>query len=164
MGSAITLERGGWLWGTPGKGRPGLVVQKSKIRRSLKTQRQGCPCLLTRAPLHSLVYAPPGTRCDIYTPRILPEEGFLYTPEPCPKGVLTNTSSPSLLSAPRENPRPLAGVRDGKDSRVLWNPRQRLKLPTLPWVFWRLSLALIHLNERLLRHYCVRRAARLLVL
>lgn len=164
MGSAITLERGGWLWGIPGKGRPGLVVQKSKIRRSLKTQRQGCPCLLTRAPLHSLVCAPPGTRCVISTPRILPEESFLYTPKPCPKGVLTNTSSPSLLSAPRENPRPLAGVRNGKDSRVLWNPKQRLQLPTLSWVFWRLSLALIHLNERLLRHDCVRHAARLLVL
>ena len=113
-GKRYDLRKRRLALGTPGKGRPGLVVQKSKIRRSLKTQRQGCPCLLTPAPLHSLVYAPPGTRCVICTPRVLPEESFLYTPKPCPKGVLTNTSSPSLLSAPRENPRPLAGVRVGR--------------------------------------------------
>lgn len=101
--------------GTRGKEGPGLVVQKSQTQRSLK------PCLLTWVLGHSCLCTSGYQVCHLYAEDV-PEESKLFSAQkPCPKCVLTNTSSPSLLSTPRKNPRPLLVSGMGKESLVLCN-------------------------------------------
>ena len=104
MGRAITFKGGGWRG----------AHQKSKTRAGCAEAQDPeiTEGVSSSMPLPSAVWAPPGSRCVVCTPRILPEESSPYIPKPCPQ-VCWQTGVPQVFWAPQERtwcPRLVSGM------------------------------------------------------